>query len=846
MKKRLITVILAAVLLLSLLPVSAVAANSWGGEIAATFSGGLGTEKDPYRISTAAQLAYLSLSVTNGASYKGKYIVLEADIDLAGKLWTPIGSMSAPFEGTFNGGFHKISNINVNQTAVSYTGLFGYNTGEIRNLILDSGTVSGYRYTGGIVGYNSGKLRNLDNGAAVSGSYCTAGIVGYSSGEIRGCSNRGRVLGTDYTAGIVGYNYFGTQDNLISSGTIQDCYNTGYISGMNYSGGIAAALMGEGGSLKNAYSSGIVVGNKNCAAIAGYNNRAEIRNCYYLSGSSATGLVDSTEGVEAKTQILMRAEYFRNQLDNQALWSRNDNINDGFPCFKWQNPDDEYDESEYLHLTYVKPSDGFAKGSGTAANPYVITSAGELEYLARSVAAGNTYEDHTFVLDENIRINDSNKLYVSTPIGTKDTPFLGDFDGAGHYIAGLYIPFETEYPTEGTVNDYMYMNIALFGNNGGHISDLAVVEAEVSGYYYVGILAGQNSGTIERCFTTGELKGNMSVGGIAGQNSGTVQNCYNTAKVSGIYDTGGIVGENSAALVYSCYNTGTISALAKDASGIAAVVGRSIRGSVENCYYYRNTASVGVTGINDNTQVKSAAQFLASGMLKLINDYDEMTRTDNGIWVVKEGVNIGYPTFSWAVVRPQYVFNTQADDGTSSFPPVQPDLPDPPATPEIPEYYYDWTDEATDIPDRQAIALPSTHRVTVNGKQIDFDIYNIGGNNYFKLRDVAYVLNGTEKQFEVQWLASDNSIHLTTNQPYTPDGYEMIGKGAGSKLATPTLSTVYLKDRQTSMIAYFIEDNNYFKIRDLAKRLGFDVSWDNDTGTVVIDTSITYIDDEPH
>ena len=132
----------------------------------------------------------------------------------------------------------------------------------------------------------------------------------------------------------------------------------------------------------------------------------------------------------------------------------------------------------------------------------------------------------------------------------------------------------------------------------------------------------------------------------------------------------------------------------------------------------------------------------------------------------------------------------------------------------------------------------------VNGKEIKFDIYNIGGNNYFKLRDVAHVINGTEKQFEVKWQASDNSIHLTTGTAYTPDGYEMIGKGDQAILATPTLSTVYLNGRETSMVAYFISDNNYFKIRDLAKRLGFDVSWDGENSTVVIDTSITYIDDE--
>ncbi len=840
MKKRITAVLLACIMIFTAMAMPSAALDSWDGSLASSFGGGKGTQEEPYIIETAAQLARLSINVTNGNSYAGKYFILTSDIDLASRQWTSIGSASTPFAGIFDGQFHTINNLYISQKATTYTGFFGYNTGTIKNLIIASGSITGYRYTGAITAFNSGVVRNCENAATVNGSAFTAGIVGHNTGTVLGCSNSANIFGTEYTSGIVAYNYTGTTTNVEYKGEIADCYNTGYISGVNYSGGIAAALMGEGGSLSNSYNSGTVVGRTNSGAVAGYNNRANISNCYYLEASAVDGVGNSTVGTESKTATMLKSEYFVTVLNNDRLWSRNSTVNGGFPCFKWQNPAEEYDDTEIKTVTYIKSSDGFAQGNGSVQNPYVIATAGELEYLARSVASGNSYDGKYFVLDANIQLNANGTEYVSTPIGDANTAFKGDFDGAGHYIKGLYQPFEDQNGDLAEQNGERYTYIALFGNNAGNIYDLAVVDANISGFYYVGILAAQNKGIIERCYTTGELSGNMSAGGIAGQNSGTINNCYNTAKIKGMYDVGGIVGENSGGTVYSCYNTGMITGTSNTSNGIAAVVGRSTDGNVKNCYYYRNTASQGVTGDRDETVIKTAAQFLSSKMVRLLNDEDEITGLGNDVWTVVDGVNINYPTFAWATNRPEYVTEVETDDG---MPEVQP--PEEEKEPETEDKeYYNWDDEAKDVPDRQSIALPSTHRVLVNGKEIKFDIYNIGGNNYFKLRDVAHVLNGTEKQFEVKWLASDNSIHLTTGMAYTPDGYEMIGKGDQAILATPTLSTVYLNERETSMVAYFISDNNYFKIRDLAKRLGFDVSWDGENSTVVIDTSITYVDDE--
>jgi hypothetical protein len=134
------------------------------------------------------------------------------------------------------------------------------------------------------------------------------------------------------------------------------------------------------------------------------------------------------------------------------------------------------------------------------------------------------------------------------------------------------------------------------------------------------------------------------------------------------------------------------------------------------------------------------------------------------------------------------------------------------------------------------VAAPAASTVLVNGKNIAFDAYNIDGANYFKLRDLACALSGTEKQFDVGWDGAANAIALTSGRAYTVAGGEMTGKGAGSKTPTPTMSKVTLDGAEVSFTAYNIDGNNYFKLRDMGAALNFSVGWDASKNTVAIDT----------
>jgi len=137
-------------------------------------------------------------------------------------------------------------------------------------------------------------------------------------------------------------------------------------------------------------------------------------------------------------------------------------------------------------------------------------------------------------------------------------------------------------------------------------------------------------------------------------------------------------------------------------------------------------------------------------------------------------------------------------------------------------------------------ATPTASTVLVNGKNVSFDAYNIEGSNYFKLRDLAYTLNGTQKQFAVGWDSANDAISLKLGQTYEAVGGEMESKGSGSQNATPTGSKVYLDGKEVKFTAYNIGGNNYFKLRDIGQAFDFSVEWEEERNTIAIDTSKGY------
>ena len=288
---------------------------------------GSGTESDPYQISTAAQLKRFR-DIVNGTGgqtqNRGAYAVLTANIDLNNEPWTPIGNYTEGnqiyYEGTFDGGGHTISGLNVTGEFV-YAGLFG----TVKDGTIKSLTVAGK--------------------VSPSNSQCiVGGIVGYASNAvIKNCSNHCSVTGrnTSIIGGIAGFN---------SSGAIIDCYNVGTISGINYAEAIGGIVGSNSGTISNCYNVGTVSNDTSVGEIAGHNN-GTVENCYYLAGTNLNAVgQNNSNGNITKTESKTAANFANGTVLNLLINGRADSEHPWYetciyleaagktlPVFKWQH-----------------------------------------------------------------------------------------------------------------------------------------------------------------------------------------------------------------------------------------------------------------------------------------------------------------------------------------------------------------------------------------------------------------------------------------------------------------------------------------------------------------------------
>ena len=146
----------------------------------AGFESGSGTSSSPYIIKTLAQLQFFANQVNNGTTYSGQYIRLGANISLPSSNWTPIGTSSRYFRGTFDGNGYTISNLYIYySSSTNYQGLFGYvYYATIKNLTLSINTLRAGSYLGGIAGYS---YETVFDNCKVSGS-----ISGYNANYVGG------------------------------------------------------------------------------------------------------------------------------------------------------------------------------------------------------------------------------------------------------------------------------------------------------------------------------------------------------------------------------------------------------------------------------------------------------------------------------------------------------------------------------------------------------------------------------------------------------------------------------------------------------------------------------------
>lgn len=206
MKKRILGIALAICMMIFCVPMGVFAAE------APSFSGGTGTQGDPWLIASQADLTALAefLNSGNAATFDtenagvgnchGYYFKQTADIDLTGVTWEPIGySGSYYFAGNYDGGGHSITNAvstgKVDPDGYATAGIFGWVAfGSVANLHVKNANFvatgqNNYSYGGGIAGvcYGSSiKNCSVENSSLESrrnnNNNCAGSIVGYSTG----------------------------------------------------------------------------------------------------------------------------------------------------------------------------------------------------------------------------------------------------------------------------------------------------------------------------------------------------------------------------------------------------------------------------------------------------------------------------------------------------------------------------------------------------------------------------------------------------------------------------------------------------------------------------------------
>ena len=565
--------------------------------------------------------------------------------------WTPIGTSSIPYKGTFDGkdaegNAHVISGLYFNDVNVDYVGLFGSigENAKVQNVGVENSYLRGGDYVGSVVGFcESGEVDNVYNTDIVEGENYVGGVAGYiDAGVVSNAYNTGYVIVTwNYAGGVVGINY----------GTVSNVYNTGAVSGEMGCGGVVG---GNAGTVSNVYNTAGLVG---CLDLSNggvvWDNSGTVRNAYYnnevLAGVAigrGTGEFENVKGKKVMEFAVLTfgtdgADFPLLEGETESPWAGDGIFYDktagilvaSFPYLK--NLSDFQYKINLLEFKVVDNVIQIANADELKDFARLVNEFGVTDVDAKLVAdiCLNACGEGESVLKADGTLNGNGSNFMQwTPIGTAEKPYAGTFDGMdaegnAHVISGLYFNDEDA--------DY----VGLFGSIGenAQVQNVGVEDSYFRGGDYVGSVVGFcESGEVDNVYNTGIVEGENYVGGVVGNNDGTVSNVYNIGAVSGdrfvggvvgfdysvtisnVYNTGavsgvdyvgGVVGSNAGGTISNVYNTGAVSGEGRvdGASGdrVGGVVGSNQRGTISNVY---NTGAVGgttevggVVGINDGT-----------------------------------------------------------------------------------------------------------------------------------------------------------------------------------------------------------------------------------------------------
>lgn len=461
------------------------------------FAGGEGTQADPYRIETEAQLRGFAEATRSGKlSTTNLYIRLDADIALSDAAWTPI----AKFGGSFDGNGHTVSGMTIGTSAQpsehTAAGFFETlaNGASISNLKLTDVTICVARtgsslddtvYAGGLVagGQTMGADVRIDN-CSVTGSTISAssGMHVYAGGLA------GRLGGTNYvsncytdidvTASSSKYvaNAAGLVATFGSSSFLGNCAALGDVTAsgnsLEYNRSRAGGLTASAPFLtENCYAAGNVTLTNSSSEYDAYAG-------LLIAEQSGSAVVDShysskavlTVNGESKELVAVgkTPDSWYSGINYNKITAQDDVTNDAFAAVMNQGISAEglaatdaylinsgkfsgytaaglaamrpaawqsWGTDNGKVLPGVKAEGFFASGTGTKADPFVIETEAQLRAFAASTIGDDAtdYAGQYVALDADITLNGA-----WTPIHY----FAGNFDGRGHTVSGVRIGTE--------------------------------------------------------------------------------------------------------------------------------------------------------------------------------------------------------------------------------------------------------------------------------------------------------------------------------------------------------------------------------------------------------------------
>ena len=551
---------------------------------------GNGSAINPFLISTASDLAYMAERVNDGNStYYRAHYRLANDIDLSayganwnnGRGWIPIGNMFGsvhnfthrPFSGSFNGGNNTITGLYINQTGNNESsalsaGLFGSSDGTIKNL-----SVYG---------------RVTSNSALSIG-----GIVGNSAqGEIINAHFNGQLTRTQQTSANVG--------GIVGRATlthIEDSSSAGVISCI--------------GTLGVASSLGGIVGYSRMSVVINNTSSSNISSSRYAGGIVGTLYGGRIENNEAWNPMVRGSGYVGRVVGRMysagALSGNGGYTQMSYVYISSTDSSTPFHSPPEVHNVHngLNGKDIGLTGSGTASDPFVITTASDLAFMAQRVNAGNLLYTHAhYRLANDIDLSayganwNEGRGWIPigvglVTLGNMNIPgvFRGSFDGENNAITGLYMNYRDT--VGGTIT-----SVGLFGNSSGVVKNLSVYGSVVSGIAVGGLGTAGIVGNLERGeVINSHFEGVVTrfnwgtrTGGVVGRMyRGTVRNSSSAGRVESF----GAIGNIGGSLVGGVVGDSSMSVIKYNSSTAFVVGGREVGGIIGQawaCRVENNTA----------------------------------------------------------------------------------------------------------------------------------------------------------------------------------------------------------------------------------------------------------------